>query len=230
MSHSAGVLGGGCTQGSPSSRRRCRIGSCRCAARADARCRLVSLRQHPALARRRRRAPHEGACPIFPASNPLNQDISHAPVDPNSAQYIESIGAERSPAPRLRDEPELRHPLRGRRPSPAEGADHLHRIRRRIRSRALPDPAERARGGRGGRRRPARARAAGGHVQAVRAVRGPAQRRGLGSGLGRRVQPAHQRAAPRRLDLGRRRRPADLPAARSLPRGPQPGRSTTRCA
>jgi hypothetical protein len=32
-------------------------------------------------------------CPVFPASNPLNQDISHAPVDPNSARYIASIGA-----------------------------------------------------------------------------------------------------------------------------------------
>lgn len=39
-------------------------------------------------------APHEGSCPILPASNPLNKDISHAPVDPNSARYIESIGAE----------------------------------------------------------------------------------------------------------------------------------------
>jgi len=37
--------------------------------------------------------PHEGTCPIFPANNPLNQDISHAPVDPNSGKYIESIGA-----------------------------------------------------------------------------------------------------------------------------------------
>jgi hypothetical protein len=38
-------------------------------------------------------APREGSCPIFPASNPLNKDISHSPVDPNSAKYIESIGA-----------------------------------------------------------------------------------------------------------------------------------------
>ena len=38
--------------------------------------------------------PHEGACPVFPASNPLNRDISHAPVDSNSARYIESIGAQ----------------------------------------------------------------------------------------------------------------------------------------
>ena len=33
------------------------------------------------------------ACPIFPASNQLNRDISHAPVDPSSASYIASIGA-----------------------------------------------------------------------------------------------------------------------------------------
>jgi hypothetical protein len=38
-------------------------------------------------------APHEGSCPIFPASNPLNKDISRALVDPNSARYVESIGA-----------------------------------------------------------------------------------------------------------------------------------------
>ena len=39
------------------------------------------------------RGPHERSCPIFPASNPLNQDISHARVDPNSARYIAAIGA-----------------------------------------------------------------------------------------------------------------------------------------
>ena len=32
-------------------------------------------------------------CRIFPTSNPINQDISRAPVDPNSAGYIASIGA-----------------------------------------------------------------------------------------------------------------------------------------
>jgi hypothetical protein len=37
--------------------------------------------------------PHQGRCPIFPANNPLNQEIAHAPVNPNSAKYIESIGA-----------------------------------------------------------------------------------------------------------------------------------------
>jgi hypothetical protein len=35
----------------------------------------------------------EGSCPIFPANNAINRDISRAPVDPNSARYIASIGA-----------------------------------------------------------------------------------------------------------------------------------------
>jgi hypothetical protein len=38
-------------------------------------------------------APHESSCPIFPASNPLNRDISQARVDPKSASYIAAIGA-----------------------------------------------------------------------------------------------------------------------------------------
>jgi hypothetical protein len=37
--------------------------------------------------------PQEDGCPMFPANNSLNQDISHAPVDVNSARYIEAIGA-----------------------------------------------------------------------------------------------------------------------------------------
>lgn len=32
-------------------------------------------------------------CPVFPKTNPINQEIAHAPVDPRSAQYIASIGA-----------------------------------------------------------------------------------------------------------------------------------------
>lgn len=44
----------------------------------------TSPRAHASRARR---------CPIFPKSNPLNQEIAHAPVDPRSAQYVASIGA-----------------------------------------------------------------------------------------------------------------------------------------
>ncbi len=37
--------------------------------------------------------PREYSCPLFPASNQLNKDISRAAVDPNSARYIAAIGA-----------------------------------------------------------------------------------------------------------------------------------------
>jgi hypothetical protein len=36
--------------------------------------------------------PRESGCPILPANNALNRDISHAAVDPRSASYIASIG------------------------------------------------------------------------------------------------------------------------------------------
>jgi hypothetical protein len=39
-------------------------------------------------------APHEGGCPVLPANDSLNKDISHAPLDPRSARYIESIGTQ----------------------------------------------------------------------------------------------------------------------------------------
>ncbi len=42
---------------------------------------------------RREAASAARSCPILPASNPINQEIAQAPVDPNSAQYIASIGA-----------------------------------------------------------------------------------------------------------------------------------------
>lgn len=37
--------------------------------------------------------PGRVTCKVFPANNPINQDISAAPVDPKSASYIASIGA-----------------------------------------------------------------------------------------------------------------------------------------
>jgi hypothetical protein len=41
---------------------------------------------------RRSPPPREAGCPVLPAGNPLNQDISRAPIDPRSASYIASIG------------------------------------------------------------------------------------------------------------------------------------------
>ena len=37
--------------------------------------------------------PREAGCPMFPADNPLNQEVAHAPVDPRSGAYIAAIGA-----------------------------------------------------------------------------------------------------------------------------------------
>jgi hypothetical protein len=37
--------------------------------------------------------PRAYSCPIFPTGNPLNRDISRAPVDPNSTSYLAAIGA-----------------------------------------------------------------------------------------------------------------------------------------
>ena len=39
-----------------------------------------------------RSAAVEGGCPIFPAADPLNQEIANAPVSPHSAEYVASIG------------------------------------------------------------------------------------------------------------------------------------------
>jgi hypothetical protein len=37
-------------------------------------------------------APNEYGCPILPPEDPLNQEIADAPVNPNSANYVASIG------------------------------------------------------------------------------------------------------------------------------------------
>src|SRR5580658_3600414 len=34
-----------------------------------------------------------GGCDVFPANNPWNEDISSAPVDPNSANYMTAMNA-----------------------------------------------------------------------------------------------------------------------------------------
>jgi len=38
-------------------------------------------------------APRIGGCPVFPASDAWNRDVSRDPVDPRSAEYVRSIGA-----------------------------------------------------------------------------------------------------------------------------------------
>ncbi len=69
-----------------------RLGATRCAGGAATLAALVLAGAVSAPALAPAPAPHEYGCPILPPSNPLNQDISRAPVDPNSAAYIASIG------------------------------------------------------------------------------------------------------------------------------------------
>ena len=121
--------------------------------------------------------PSIGGCPIFPGDNAWNTDISGYPLHPRSSadHRPDPVGRRRQPAPRLRREPRLRHPVRRGPARSAAGADHLHRVRRRERPGAVPDPARRpGRRRRAERRRPPRAGAAAGHVRAVRVVRGAA--------------------------------------------------------
>ncbi len=39
------------------------------------------------------KAPEEAGCPMFPANNPLNEEVANLPMSPNSANYIAAIGA-----------------------------------------------------------------------------------------------------------------------------------------
>ena len=47
---------------------------------------------HSGASARSAPAPHQYGCPILPPANPLNRDISRAPVDSHSADYVASIG------------------------------------------------------------------------------------------------------------------------------------------
>ena len=47
---------------------------------------------HSGASARSAPAPHHYGCPILPPANPLNRDISRAPVDSHSADYVASIG------------------------------------------------------------------------------------------------------------------------------------------
>ena len=54
---------------------------------------LAALASAAPSKRAKAAGPHEHGCPILPANNALNRDISRAPIDPRSASYIASIGA-----------------------------------------------------------------------------------------------------------------------------------------
>ena len=54
---------------------------------------VTALAAVASATRAKARGPQEYGCPILPASNALNRDISRAPVNPLSDSYIASIGA-----------------------------------------------------------------------------------------------------------------------------------------
>ena len=160
-----------------------------------------------------------GGCPVFPADNSWNQDISTMPVDANSATYISNIGGGNLHAD-FGGGGAVRHPVHRRAAVAADDGDQLHGLRRRERSGTVSDSAERAdRGRRRIERRPARAGGAAGHVQAVRAVQRVSDGERLGRRVGRGLRPAVECAAARDVDIGRRRGAADHGGARAVRRG-----------
>lgn len=53
---------------------------------------LLIFAPSPAVSSRRHRPSASTQCPILPASNAVNRDISRAPLDPNSTAYVAAIG------------------------------------------------------------------------------------------------------------------------------------------
>ena len=127
-----------------------------------------------------------------------------------------------------------RHPLHRRPRDAAQGADPLHRLRRRERSGSLPRAVQRPGRGDGWPvrgRRPPRARARRRPPDALRALpRLPAGRRLLERRFGGRLRPDDQRAAAGRLDLRGRGRPADPPGPRPVRRDRRRGCARPRAA
>ena len=159
--------------------------------------------------------PAPSPCYVFPSSNVWNRAVSSLPVAANSAAMVSRHRPRRLPPSRLRRH-RRRHPLQHRRlrhaaPTRSPSTTPTSRTRARIRSR-------RTRGSR-------RARTATcssldlAPVQAVGAVRRPRVGLELVGRFGRRLRPALERPAARRLDQRRRGRPADLPRPGPLRRG-----------
>ena len=171
------------------------------------------------------RLPQAPRCPILPASNPFNQRVDSLPVAANSATLVDSIGADATAKADFGSGTYDGGPIgipykvvkgsQKRVPVTFDYADESDGSR-------YPLPANVAdRGRRERRRRPPRARRRQGPLPAVRALRRPParRRRTLARRLGRDLRPAVQQAAPRRLDVRRRRRPADPPRPGALRRG-----------
>ncbi len=160
---------------------------------------------------------------LFPADNAWNQDVSGEPVDPNSANLIASMGLGTSLHPDFgtvwngapngipyvvvsgaQTEVPITFTAYGDESDPGP----------------YPVPSDAPiEGGPIGDGRPARHRHRPRQLEALRALPGLPQRRGLERGERRRLRLELQRAQARRLDFGRRRGSAHLPRPRPLRRG-----------
>ena len=120
----------------------------------------------PALGRRAP-PPVEAGCPVLPASNPINRDISHAPVDPNSAAYIASIGLGGHLHPDFGNNPGYGIPYAVVGPAQPRVPVKFTEYGEESDPGPYPVPPDAPIEGAGRRRRPARAGPADGHLQAV---------------------------------------------------------------
>ncbi len=74
----------------------------------------------------RRPGPSLGGCPMLPANNAWNQNVSTLAVrsdSPDADREHQLVGQD-EPPPRLRWRGRVRHPVQGRARDPAQGADH----------------------------------------------------------------------------------------------------------
>ena len=82
---------------------------------------------------RRTPSPNVGGCPVFPADNAWNQDISQAPLHPRRRAIIATIQADGGDRlhPDFGENPDYGIPFVVVPGEPAARADHLHGVRRR---------------------------------------------------------------------------------------------------
>ena len=99
--------------------------------------------------------PTIGGCPVFPADNAWNMSVAAAPIHPSSEAIVSTILANGGDFlhPDFGENPEYGIPYVVVPASEPRLPDRVRRVRRRERSRAVPDPAERADRGWAGRDR-----------------------------------------------------------------------------
>ena len=167
--------------------------------------------------------PSAPKCRIFPASNPWNRRVDRLPVATEHAAVVRTIGPTPACTPTSAPASGTAAPIGIPFTVVREDARRVRvslRLRGRVRQRPVPDPEER----RGSRA----AATSDGDRHALIVDRDACKLYELyalhptASGAGRparaRSGPALEQAAPRRLDVGRRGRPADPARARALRR------------